>query len=130
MREGIKHYGWKQRIKAMLCVLTLSCWPPATGKERVLRGGVVLPQFWDAAPIFTSLLPSTSSARISGADTMEKFSRNGFSPAGWRKWEARAAEHQQKQWAPVERRPVTYAAWFLLSPYPGGLLNLMRAKSG
>lgn len=37
MREGIKRYGWKQRVRAMLGVLTLSCRPPAAEKEQALQ---------------------------------------------------------------------------------------------
>lgn len=53
--------------------------------------------FGDAILIFASLLPSTSRASLSGADTVEEFGWSGFAPAGWRKWEVGGAEHRQKQ---------------------------------
>lgn len=73
---------------------------PAAGRgegARAAAAELCCRNFGDAVPIFASLLLSTSSASLSGADTVEEFGRRGFAPAGWREREVGGAEHWQKQ---------------------------------
>lgn len=136
MREGIKRYGWKQRVRAMLGVLTLSCRPPAAEKEQALQ--------WESCA--AAILGCCSNIHVSPPEHLQ---RQPFTC--WRhaeiwldrvfpRWvegmgglSCRAladGTRLGKASDPVERWPVTCAYWFLLSPYPGELLNLMSAKSG